>query len=660
MRTLLSLGMLSLFLTNCAQTPVQKAVKENSFLPSVLSYTDKEIEIGSENSPFPNLNDFNQKTILKNSTSLGFHKNPIWFCIKATNKTNSDTVIFDLGNPQLDDVKIYQADSFIPIKTGGDLIPHSNWEVDSRNISFSIPWKPNEEKTFFVSIRSSSHISITPKFFAKDAFFQKESFENLILGFFYGTIAIMILYNLFIYFILKDTAYILYCGAILFNLLLQIYLNGILNRFFTYHTPEIHNRIGTVFLCGSAIFGWLFADQSLNLKTLNKKTHTTLLLLVAGTIIYFFVSILFFPLNWTVRISNFLAQVFVLSVFLAAIVNYLKGNKKAKLFILGWSVLLLGILLYALMQNGSLPANLVTIYSNQIGSTLEAGILSLALAKKINQLKEEKTLAQAEALSHLEEKVLERTRILDESLFTIKKDLSTAKKIQQTFFSEIRAVDPRIQLKTFYQSMTEVGGDFYDLTQVSPDHYRIFVADATGHGIQAALITMAIKAEYESLKMIYDHPNDLIFHLNQIFINKYKNVHAVFSCAVCDIEFSKGKLLFASAGHPEQLFIRSGETKLLPRTGKIIGMKDHAEYRSLEYYIQEGDRVYLFTDGVFEQFNADREIFGEDRVYEWLSEHQRLDLDKSIESLIQELNFFTKFNTHQDDITIVGCEIGSF
>ncbi len=256
-----------------------------------------------------------------------------------------------------------------------------------------------------------------------------------------------------------------------------------------------------------------FAQQTLNLKKFNPFANIFLRAVKIIAFFYIIVPYSYLPLGTAVRIGNLIAQVFVSTVFIVALLNYSSGNKQARLFLFGWSTLLFGILLYTLMLNGFLPVNLVTIYSNQIGSTLEAAILSLALANRINELREEKAKAQNEAVLTLEEKVRERTKNLDESLNLIKKDLNVAKKIQKTLFSEIKTADVRINFHSHYNSMSEVGGDFYDLTQVKQDYYRIFVADATGHGIQAALITMAIKAEYESLKVIYDHPDDLIFHM---------------------------------------------------------------------------------------------------------------------------------------------------
>ncbi|TGN06548.1 SpoIIE family protein phosphatase [Leptospira ilyithenensis] len=650
-----------LLVVSCSQLQIQKYLKNDTFIPQKIGYI-------TETSSFYNLNYFVSDSdgkipftaVLKNNLAFGFRSEAVWLRIEATNHSSSGKIIFDLGNAHLDEVIVYEKGNIIPIKKGGDFTPHTQWDTFSKSVAFELEWPIGEKKIFFVKTKSTSNISYTLRFFTKEAFYLKENRENMILGFFYGTIFIMVLYNLFIYFILKEGVYILYSISIFTHLCVQAYLNGILNQFLTYDHPEIHNRSGSFIICFSVIFGWRFAQQSLNLKDFNPRSHRILWVLISATFLYLLFGFPFLGLNYLVRMANLIAQIFVVSVFGVALLNYSSGNKRAKLFLLGWSTLLVGILLYTLMQNGLLPANLITIYSNQIGSTLEAGILSLALASKINQLKEEKVKAQEEALITLEEKVRERTKILDESLFNIRKDLNVAKRIQQTFFSQTPISDNRIKFGSFYQSMNEVGGDFYDMTEVNSDHYRIFIADATGHGIQAALITMAIKAEYESLKIMYDSPNDLIFHLNQIFINKYHNVQTIFTCAVCDIDLKKRKLYFASAGHPDQIHLRAGEKKILPRTGKIIGLMDHTIYKCTEYFLEEGDRIYLYTDGAFEQFNKSREIFGEQRLYEILQESDKLSLDESIRSIVENLEQFIMENSHQDDITIVGCEIDRF
>ncbi len=116
-------------------------------------------------------------------------------------------------------------------------------------------------------------------------------------------------------------------------------------------------------------------------------------------------------------------------------------------------------------------------------------------------------------------------------------------------------------------------------------------------------------------------------------------------------------MLFASAGHTGSNPTEIDEIKTLPRTGKIIGLLDHAPYRLVEHFIEEGDRFFLFTDGIFEQFNREKELFGETRLYEILKENAKQPLSTAMTNVLKELDVFTRGNSNQDDITFIGCEI---
>ena len=127
--------------------------------------------------------------------------------------------------------------------------------------------------------------------------------------------------------------------------------------------------------------------------------------------------------------------------------------------------------------------------------------------------------------------------------------------------------------------MDEVGGDFFDVTRLDGNIVRILIADATGHGVQAALITMLIKSEYEGLKNVMDSPAKLLQMMNNLFFTKYLHLDTFFSCFIIDIDLQKETLCYASAGHPEQIFICNGRIEVLDKTGMIVGAKKNSEFK---------------------------------------------------------------------------------
>lgn len=253
---------------------------------------------------------------------------------------------------------------------------------------------------------------------------------------------------------------------------------------------------------------------------------------------------------------------------------------------------------------------------------------------------------------NLEEKVKIRTKELNKSLNLIQKDLNYSKRIQTSILPKIPNGE-KFQAGVLYKPMDEVGGDIYDFFQPNKDKnkYRIMLADATGHGVQGALVTMAIKSEYENLKKFIRTPSELMEVLNISIINNYKTMY--FSCVVIDLDLDKYILEYCSAGHPEQVIVRNGELNTYYKTGPIIGLKADIEYKSTIIELKEKDNIYLFSDGLTEVFNEKQEEFGEERFYKILSNFKNENPDEKIRSIVSTLKKFRGSDKFEDDMTMI-------
>ncbi|TGK20391.1 trifunctional serine/threonine-protein kinase/ATP-binding protein/SpoIIE family protein phosphatase [Leptospira stimsonii] len=256
--------------------------------------------------------------------------------------------------------------------------------------------------------------------------------------------------------------------------------------------------------------------------------------------------------------------------------------------------------------------------------------------------------------SELEKKVESRTQELMQSLKIIRKDLLYSKKIQRSILPE-HPVLAGILYSVSYQPMDEVGGDFYDLFELKPGLYRFFVADATGHGVQAALITMAIKSEYEHLKKLHKSPADLLKDLNFVILEKFKTLYL--TCIVADINVKNHTLEYSSAGHPAQILLRDGQFELMHKTGAILGLKKDYEYYSEKMKIRTGDRIFLFTDGIYEQFNSIKNEYGETRFLQSIRSSDLSTPENQLARIQNDLDEFLQGSAIQDDLTLIIIEI---
>lgn len=272
---------------------------------------------------------------------------------------------------------------------------------------------------------------------------------------------------------------------------------------------------------------------------------------------------------------------------------------------------------------------------------------------EVGQIAERYNLVLDKIRSNIKEKE-NLTNQLELNLGVIQSDLSTARKIQSSILSQEDRLIGDLEFTIRYLPLTEVGGDFFDISEIKPGLVRVFLADATGHGVQAALITMAIKTIYESLKRGNYSVHELLKYLNSEYLHSFQNLNQFFTCILVDIDTNGNKIRYSSAGHPPQFLIQESKIIKLEKTGRIIGVTPKTEYTSIEYSLTEGSSLFLFTDGLTEQWNIDQIEFGEERVATFINDMENISFRKEIDNLLQLQQSFLSGMPLQDDITVIG------
>jgi predicted ATPase/serine phosphatase RsbU (regulator of sigma subunit)/tRNA A-37 threonylcarbamoyl transferase component Bud32 len=259
--------------------------------------------------------------------------------------------------------------------------------------------------------------------------------------------------------------------------------------------------------------------------------------------------------------------------------------------------------------------------------------------------------------STLEEKVAERTSELNSTLKLIKSDLLVSQKIQRKIIPATFININELRIFSRYLPMIEVGGDFFSIKTISTNTTQIFLADATGHGVQGALITMLIKTEYDHLSLSYSNPADLMYQLNNAFIEKYSNLNMFFTCIIVNIDKNRNTIEYSSGGHPDQILLSNLEFNLLKRTGKMIGLLQNCIYKLNTVPFKNEDKLFLFTDGLFEEFNPSKQIYEEERLYEMIQKNRNVPVETCMRNTLQDLIEFVNCPSMDDDITFIGVEL---
>lgn len=265
----------------------------------------------------------------------------------------------------------------------------------------------------------------------------------------------------------------------------------------------------------------------------------------------------------------------------------------------------------------------------------------------------------------LEDKVIKRTAELNAANNELiakgeiaEQELELAKNIQQGIIpSELKTWNG-ISFAAYYQPMGKVSGDYYDVFYFSKKIF-VLMADVSGHGVPAAMITMAAKQAFSQVIHEDNKPADIFKEVNKIILDQVKTSDYL-SAFLLRID-EKNRLTYGNAAHPQAIhYIHARqEYQLLDTEGMFIGAMEEASdfYANSELKLQSGDRIYLYTDGVIEHKNISGEQFGMDRFIETLSHNRNQSLQIQINEVIANLKKFMGNAPIRDDISMIAIEL---
>lgn len=338
--------------------------------------------------------------------------------------------LLELAYPPLDHLELYLPDdsgSFTLAQRTGDALPFDSRQIRQNNYLFELSLEPGQTKRIYLRLESQGSIQAPLTLWSPNAYLEEQPGRIYVLGIIYGVLLVMLVYNLFIFLSVRDTSYLYYILYIASFGLYQISVNGAGIEYFWPDSPWWANA-ATPFLIGSAaLFGCQFARSFLHTAEHSPWVDRLLLVLMAcGAAVM--ILALCISYATALRLATYLALLFTVVIFAAGILAWLRGMRVARYFIFAWTAFLVGGIVNTLMVLGYVPNVFLTMYASQIGSALEVGLLSLALADRINAMKEERTRILQEAgrkLEALNQELADSNRFKDEFLATVTHELRT-------------------------------------------------------------------------------------------------------------------------------------------------------------------------------------------------------------------------------------------
>ncbi len=262
----------------------------------------------------------------------------------------------------------------------------------------------------------------------------------------------------------------------------------------------------------------------------------------------------------------------------------------------------------------------------------------------------------------LQSRTIEVKRTVDElelKDLTIQRELDMAFSIQQGILPEESYVWNGINILNHYNAMEKVGGDFYDFFHMPHGQLALVIADVSGHGIPAALITTMAKITFTAAAQKNHSPAKILEEVNKDMCEYIKtDDYLTVFLLIIDRAY---QVTYVNAGHQAALLYRkkTREIESLDTPGYFVGLMGEMgeSYEESSIQLDFGDRIMLYTDGIVESTNLSKEQFGDERLERLFLDHADKPLEELKTIIIDSINVFSKGVSQKDDLSLVLLEL---
>lgn len=251
----------------------------------------------------------------------------------------------------------------------------------------------------------------------------------------------------------------------------------------------------------------------------------------------------------------------------------------------------------------------------------------------------------------------------------MEQELQTANLVQSQFFPQELFKNSACQVSGIFKSASECGGDWWSVYQ-NEDSTVVILADVTGHGTPAALMTAVLHSSLNSLKYLaqldprYNSQPDLIMQfLNDSFLSSTNKLNAT-AFVMCFNE-KTNEVNYTNASHNPPFFLRVSEgeidkSKIIPlleNNGARLGEKVDGSYQANIIKVSDKDKVVLYTDGILEGINSEDKAYGQRRFIKEVLAHQTCAAQDLSKGVMEDFYSFIGETDLQDDITFITFEV---
>jgi sigma-B regulation protein RsbU (phosphoserine phosphatase) len=232
--------------------------------------------------------------------------------------------------------------------------------------------------------------------------------------------------------------------------------------------------------------------------------------------------------------------------------------------------------------------------------------------------------------------------------------MEIAKEIQDTILPESIPSIPGFEICATTIPAMEIGGDLYDFIPMTNGRWGFVIADVSGKGVSAALYMALCRTLIRVCGIAQEHPADAIREANRlIYEDGRSSMFITTFYGVLDPR--KMSFTYVNAGHNPPLLFRGKPSvaRMMPGKGIALGVIDEVNLSMETLWVEQGDLIVLYTDGVTEAFNEQEIPFGEERLIASVSRNLNRQVHEIATGLINDIREYSGTEPQSDDITLI-------
>jgi serine phosphatase RsbU (regulator of sigma subunit) len=252
-------------------------------------------------------------------------------------------------------------------------------------------------------------------------------------------------------------------------------------------------------------------------------------------------------------------------------------------------------------------------------------------------------------------KGLERSREIELAKERLEKELEIARQVQQNLFPRELPASPGWEFAAICRPARQVGGDYYDLFEISRDEIAFALGDVCGKGLGPALLMSNVQAMIRSgLRQSATDISDLTRDLNEHLLSSTSSDMFI-TLFVGVLNTKSGRLRYVNGGHnPPMVLTASGQEPVtLRKGGPLVGIIPGVHFEQGEALLEPGCLLVLFSDGITEAASESGDMFGEERLVEALKESRSLPASAVLAHVIEAVDRFAGKSEQADDMSVV-------